>query len=72
VFCVAGRTILAADASDVVLSRGDRFRCGDDNEFVVVAVAFSSAEAWERGRRGIQVDIVRGEVKPGQVFTRQQ
>jgi len=69
VFRVAGRTLLAVDVDDGLRS-GDRFRSDDGTEFLVLAVAFSSAEAWARGRRGIQVEVTRGEVVSGQSFVR--
>ncbi len=68
VFQVAGRTILAADEENLDLRFGDRLRSEDGTEIVVKSVAFSSAEAWLRGRRGVHVDVISGNVSTGQVF----
>jgi hypothetical protein len=68
VFHVAGRTIIAADVTDGALANGDRLGAGDGTEIKVVSVAFSSVEAWARGRRGIQIEVLGGEVSVGQTF----
>lgn len=71
VFHIAGRTILAADGTDIgELRFGHRFRAEDGTEIAIRAVSFSSPEAWDNGRRGVEVEVLTGEVSAGQEFVR--
>lgn len=68
VFRVAGRTIIAIDKAGDDVRAGDRFRAPDGTELTVRSVAFAGPEAWEAGRRGLQVEVTVGEVAVGQEF----
>jgi hypothetical protein len=72
VFRAHGRLVLAVDRQEGVgeVRVGDGFRASDGTEFTVRAVSFSTPEAWEAGRRGLQVDVTNGEVTAGQSFER--
>lgn len=62
VFRVGGRTIIAIDKGGDDLRAGDRFRAANGTELTVRSVALAAPEAWEAGRRGLQVDVTKGEV----------
>ena len=68
VFRVGGRTIIAIDKVGDDVRAGDRFRAPDGTELTVRSVAFAAPEAWEAGRRGLQVEVSRGKVVVGQEF----
>lgn len=68
VFHVANRSLLAVDEEGGQLRAGDRFRNSDGSEFVVRSVAFTTAEAWAAGRRGVEVEVIRGPIISGQKF----
>jgi hypothetical protein len=72
VFRTRGRLVLAVDRQQGVeeVRVGDGFRASDGTEFTVRAVSFSTAEAWEAGKRGLQVEVTKGAVTVGQAFER--